>query len=297
MKTNDLVKMGMERHFLRQCEENNLITPIKTDGKYIINKNYKPREYTEKDVQTLWSIYLYKKIGLTYDEIKKLLNGEEICMRNSMNKLIVKYEKEIEELKLLVELMKIIKGIGIIPSPPESVKIISFVDYIKNFIKPITQNNSVMKAMDIMGYLSNLDLEKENIENLLQIKYDKDETLEQAIDNLKKVDFLISSEKLEEFSIILLSLKDKLQESPSSKNIQEIIDSLFNLYKDIINKKQLTRWEFLGYQFYLMDINSDLGVLNRKIFGNDVIEFYEEALIQYTIKHYPDRIEKLKKEI
>lgn len=297
MKTNDLIKMGLERHFLRQCEDNKLVIPIKTEGKDIINKDYKPREYTERDVQTLWSIYLYRKIGLSYDEIRKILNGEEISMRSSMGNLILKYEKEIEELKLLVDLMKIIKNIGIIPNPPESTKGISFVDYIKNFIKPITQDNSINKAIDIMGYLSDLDFEKENIENLLQNKYDEDKTIEQSLKDFKGKFTSINFERMDEFYNILLSLKNELKQPTSSKKVLEVIDNLYNIYKNVNNEKQLTRWEFVGKQFFLIDANADVGILHRKTFGKDLIEFYEDALIQYTIKHYPNRIKNVKKEV
>ena len=241
MKTNDLVKIGMERHFLRRCENHGLISPIKIDGKDIINKDYKPREYTEKDVQTLWSIYLYEKIGLTYDEIKKMLNGEEINMRSSMSNLIIKYEKDIEELRLLVDLMKLIKSVGIIPCPPENAKITTFVDYIKNFIKQMISDNSINKVIDIMGYLADLDFEKENIENLLQTIWNKDESIEQSLASIEKKSSPIKFEKMEEFYTILLSLKNELHQSPSSKNIQAVIDNLYNLYKAAYNKNQLTR--------------------------------------------------------
>ena len=95
MRTNDIIKTGINRNFLRECEVRHLIEPNRIDSDWIVNKDYTPREYSQEDVEIVWNAYLCRKMGLSYDQIKALNRGEEISIRESLNNIINKYEKQI----------------------------------------------------------------------------------------------------------------------------------------------------------------------------------------------------------
>ena len=40
MKTNDIVKRGIDRNFIRECERQGLISPTRAKGKMVIDENY-----------------------------------------------------------------------------------------------------------------------------------------------------------------------------------------------------------------------------------------------------------------
>ena len=71
MRTLDLVKLGIDRNFLRKCERQGIINPLRVDNEWIINKEYIPKEYSREDIIKVWDTMLYRKMGLSYSQIKE----------------------------------------------------------------------------------------------------------------------------------------------------------------------------------------------------------------------------------
>ena len=160
MKTNDIIKTGIDRNFLRECERQKLIAPNRIDSINIREKDYVPREYSQEDLEVVWNAYLYRKMGLSYDEIKQLNAGEEFKIRDSMTGLIHKYENQIQELLLLVDFLKYVKGIGIIPIPPKSLMgSQSFKDYLSDFIDFLDPNRKIKGCLSVAEYMATIDFE------------------------------------------------------------------------------------------------------------------------------------------
>ena len=100
MLRNEIQKLsGLTRKAIEYYEERGLIKPKKSENGY--------RDYSEKDLQILTKISLYRKVGLTVAEIEKILNSGI----NSLSLILRKkqYELEVEEKrKDILEL--IVKG-------------------------------------------------------------------------------------------------------------------------------------------------------------------------------------------
>ena len=45
MRTIDVTKLGIDRNFLRQCENQKLIQPKKIPSEWIVHEEYTPKEY------------------------------------------------------------------------------------------------------------------------------------------------------------------------------------------------------------------------------------------------------------
>ena len=119
MKTKDLEKIGIDRNFLRQCEKQGIVKPNRKESDWIIHEEYKAREYSQKDIETVWDAQLYRKMGLSYSQIKSIMDGENIPLRDDLNNTIQRYEEEIKELETLIRFAKYVKGIGFLPTMPQ----------------------------------------------------------------------------------------------------------------------------------------------------------------------------------
>ena len=167
--------MGIDRNFLRQCEKQNLIKPKKAYSEWIIHEEYTPKEYSQEDIETVWNAYLCRKMGLSYNEIRKLSQGEEISIRDSLNDLIQKYESQIEELKALTDFMRYVKCFGCLPSMPNIIMgSKNFKDYLIDYMEYLDKDKQLKKILTIVEYISQVD-------DVLEIPTEKIKNMEQFI--------------------------------------------------------------------------------------------------------------------
>ena len=94
MNISEIEKItGISKQAIRFYEKEGLISPKR-------NQDNQYREYDENDVKTLKMIYVFRKVGLSLDEISKVLK-DEISINDAMNKRraeIIKERKEQEQL-------------------------------------------------------------------------------------------------------------------------------------------------------------------------------------------------------
>lgn len=283
MKTQDITNSGIDRNFLRECERQGLISPKRNDNEWIVNKNYKPREYSQEEVEIVWNAYLCRKMGLSYAQIKDLTQGEEISVRNSLNELIRKYEQQIEELQALIEFMKYVKGIGFVSTPPDKLMgSVNFKNYLTDFIQYLDEDKKLKKVLGLMEYISEVD----DLQNPQAEDLDKIEILSQGLMSE------INEEDSDAYSSAILKLKDMTHLSPSCDKVQNIIQEIFYYQKRLNHDENLTAWDFAFGFFFLLSYDSDMSVAYKKILGEKAIDFFSKALLEFLVIQEPDKIKR-----
>lgn len=118
--------MGISGKTLRVYENRGLLKPARNpiNGKY--------REYSEEDLERIWFIKLFVKLGYSLDEIEDMINASCFDFRESISRKIEKMEEEKERLEQLIGYLKQIKETGLFPIFPQKmgdVKLMEFLDF------------------------------------------------------------------------------------------------------------------------------------------------------------------------
>ena len=285
MKTQDITNSGIDRNFLRECERQGLISPKRNDNEWIVNKNYKPREYSQEEVEVVWNAYLCRKMGLSYAQIKDLTQGEEISVRNSLNELIQKYEQQIKELQALIEFMKYVKGIGFVPTPPNKLMgSATFTNYLTDFIHYLDEDKKLKKVLGLMEYISEVnDIQNPRVEDLDQIEILSHDLMSE-----------INEEDSEAYSSAILKLRDMVHLDSSCDEVQNIIHEIFHYQKRLNHNENLTPWDFASGFVFLLSYDSDMSVAYKKILGEKAFDFFSKALLDFLVIQEPDKIKRVR---
>lgn len=285
MKTQDIINSGIDRNFLRECERQGLISPKRNDNEWIVNKNYKPREYSQEEVEIVWNAYLCRKMGLSYAQIKELNHGEEISVRNSLNELIRKYEQQIEELRALIEFMKYVKGIGFIPTPPTMLMgSTNFTSYLTEFMNYLDKDRKLKKALGALNYLSEIeDIQNPTDEAINRITVLSDELIQG-----------INEEDNDAYVSAVFELKDMVHLSPSCDEVQSVLQKIFYYYKRLYQDEAFTAWDFASGFIFMFSLDSDMSVAIRKMLGEKSFDFFKKVLVEFLVIHEPNRINQIR---
>lgn len=96
MKINEVEQaLGISKANIRFYEKQNLLSPKRTENKY--------RDYSQDDIDRLKTIVVFRKLGISVQDIKQILNGE-LKFQDAIQKNITELEDQIEELKGALEL-------------------------------------------------------------------------------------------------------------------------------------------------------------------------------------------------
>ena len=284
MRTNDVIKLGIDRNFLRQCEKQSLISPKKIRSEWIIHDEYMPREYTQDDIEIVWNAYLYRKMGLSYLQIGQLFQGEEFSVRDSLADLISKYEEQIEELKALTEFMRYVKGVGFLPSPPDTLMgSKNFKEFLLDFMKYLDEDKKIKRVLDVAEIFNNVsDLENMNDENIEAIELAKNEIAPHVTEDISNG-----------LALALLGLQDVVGQKPESKEVQDVVHKVYHYQKLLVNNEALSPWDFATSYILMLSYDSDISRMYKKIISDEAFEFFKDALIEFLIIEEPEKIKKL----
>lgn len=285
MRTNDIKKLGIDRNFLRQCEKQKLIAPKKTYSEWIIHEEYAPKEYSQKDIEIVWNAYLYRKMGLDYDQIRKIMQGEDVQLRKSLNNLIEKYEEQIAEMQAIIEFMKYVKGIGDLPEMPEiTMESQSFREYLTDYMNYIDKDKGIKSVLTVVEKINNVDdlydmgdEELEDIENMV------------ARSPVMSMDKELSGE----LGQIYYKLKEIIAEDNQRDTVYALIARIYEIQKEIENDDNLTVYDFVKRYVYFLSQDSDIKYMFEKMLGEREVELYVDALVDYLIKEEPERVKKI----
>lgn len=98
MKINELEKaLNISRANIRFYEKEGLLSPTRKDNGY--------REYTEKDIAVLKKIIIYRKLGISIQDIRGIFDGS-VVLNDAASKSIGMMENEINALNVSIELCR-----------------------------------------------------------------------------------------------------------------------------------------------------------------------------------------------
>ena len=98
MKINELEKeLNISRANVRFYEKEGLLNPIRKENGY--------REYSENDVTVLKKIIIYRKLGISIQDIRGIFDGS-VVLNDAASKSIGLMEKEITTLNVSIDLCK-----------------------------------------------------------------------------------------------------------------------------------------------------------------------------------------------
>ncbi len=96
MKINEVEKLlGIPMATIRFYEKEGLLAPQRNENSY--------RDYSEKDVQLLKRIIILRKIGISVEEIKRILEGNH-SLQEALEKNILSLQEKMKELEGAVKL-------------------------------------------------------------------------------------------------------------------------------------------------------------------------------------------------
>ena len=105
--------MGISRKTLISYERKGFIKPTRNSN------NGKYREYSEEDLEKIWQIKTYVRLGYTWKEIEEMLDNPKFDQRASIIKKIEELEEQRRELDKMIGYAKYIKKMGIFPGVEE----------------------------------------------------------------------------------------------------------------------------------------------------------------------------------
>ncbi len=96
MKINEVEKLlGIPMATIRFYEKEGLLTPQRNENSY--------REYSEDDIQLIKKIIVFRKIGLSVEDIKHILE-DELSLQNALSKNIISLHEKMKELDGAIKL-------------------------------------------------------------------------------------------------------------------------------------------------------------------------------------------------
>ena len=284
MRTINVVNSGIDRNFLRQCEKRGLITPKRIDNDCIFCKEYQPREYTNEEVEIVWYAYLCRKMGLSYKQIDDLVLGKKIRIRDSLNDLIKKYEKQIEELQALIKFMKIAKGVGFVPSLFETtIGAESFKDYLDDFLQHLDKDNKTSKAVEIISVVADIH-DTSAIDNRM---------LNELGACASQITPNMSEQDSREYAVLFIKLKNKIESDPATRDVQCIVEKIYQYQKKIMSNDSLSVFEFCFDYISAFSYDSDISAVYKNLFGEDTIKYLCKALEEFLKIKEPKRANEL----
>ena len=258
--------LGISRKALRYYEDKNLMP--KNSNRNLIN-NY--REYSEDDINKIWSIKILIGIGYTAKEIYELMNNPKFDFYKSISEKVKELEIKKEEANLYLNFAKTIKLTGRIPTNTKH-GCIKFND----FIRYARENWDFLSEGKIIPGIEKT-FTKDPGEYTL-------EDIEKLSNQIELMDYtkLYHSTNIGVYYRIIAELKFL---KPEDELVQTVVKLLYKYVSDNNTALgfdcQITLCIFTKY-FNPSLFEGDVGLLNEKNFGKDGLLFISRAIDNFN---------------
>lgn len=153
--------LGISRKAIRNYERLGLMPPNKY-GKY--------RDYSDEDIDRIWSIKLLQGVGYSLTEIRELMDNPEADFYKSISEKVVELERKRDDITNFIKFAKTIKLTGRIPTTKEvgSIRYSEFMEYSREnwnfYIEP--KAASYLDAMESIKEAKVQELSETDIDRL-----------------------------------------------------------------------------------------------------------------------------------
>ena len=124
----------------------------------------------------------------------------------------------------------------------------------------------------------------------------EEDELDEMLSTANELFSNVTEEDRTSVGIAFAKLKDMLPLSPKSKEVQGIIHEIFNYQKKLENNEELSAWDFATKYIYGISLDSDLKVMLVNLLGEETLDYFQKALIEFLIIEEPEKIQRLREE-
>lgn len=267
MKTKNILETGIDRNFLRQCIKKKIIEPKRSTGIDIINEDYMPHSYTQKELETVWMAYLCRKMGFSFDDIKLLTTGHQIDLYKPMDSLIIKYIHQMKELSIIIDFMKYVKAVGFLPPLPfEELNSKTFIEFLEDFMEKTDPNKTIMNWISLVDEMYTIDMDSPDADQQIEELNKKTYEMHPISPELKII---------KEHAYMQLTDINKYE--PYSIEAQKIIEDIYNAEK-LSGNFSSSLVDFAQVNKIMLTHPSDMSMLYQKMFGEEIINHWLKAL-------------------
>lgn len=253
--------LGVSRKALRNFEKVGLM-PANKDGGY--------RDYSDEDIDRIWTIRLFQGMGYSLKELISLAESDAFDFDTSLEKKIKELEEKKAEIERHLGYAQNIKLTGRLPSRPKKMGSITFGEFYEKSLNQWNVNidPEAKKYKDLADLFLNTpedDLEDTDIGRLLSFLMD----LQKQIANLDS--FFIEKVIPQE----ILKRKDK---GPADVEVQLLIKMLYeNRIRNIPELAEMTQNQFARFESSSY-ISGDVARMHEREYGKDGCLFIADAI-------------------
>ena len=255
--------LGISRKALRNYERLGLMPP---------NKGGKYRDYSDEDIDRIWSIKLLQGVGYSLAEIRELMNNPEADFYKSISEKVVELERKRDDIINFIEFAKTIKLTGRVPTTKEvgSIRYSEFMEYSREnwnfYIEP--KAASYLDAMELT--------QNANEQELSEIDIDRLESLANLMGDYKEMQYTYT---INAYYQILSRMKSL---DFNSEAVQAVVEQLFCFLSECDTAKEIgekyTPVFFSKFTAPFFLEGSDIGEINIATYGREGAEFIARAI-------------------
>lgn len=255
--------LGISRKALRNYERLGLMPP---------NKGGKYRDYSDEDIDRIWSIRILQGVGYSLTEIRELMDNPEADFYKSISKKVVELERKRDDITNFIEFAKTIKITGRIPTTKKvgSIRYSEFMDYSREnwnfYIEP--------KAASYLDAMESIQEAKEH--ELSVIDIDRLEALADLMGDYQEMQRTCTINAYYQILARMQSLRF------DSEAVQAVVEQLFCFLSESDTVKEIgekyTPVFFAKYTAPFFLEGSDIGEINIATYGREGAEFIARAI-------------------
>ena len=253
--------LGVTRRALRVWEEKGLMSQ---------NKDRKYRNYSDEDIERIWTIKVLQGMGYSLNEIKDMADDENFDFEVSLAKKIKELEKKKVEIEKHLGYAQTIKMIGRFPLRPKNMGSVKFDDF---YEKALNEWN-VNEDPEAKRYKELVDLYLNTPE--AEFKDTDIGKVFEFLQELQKV--MTNTEAIMMEKIIPLEILKRQEKGTADQEVQLLVKILYeNRVCNVpeisgMTKNQFVRFESSSYIF------GDIARMKEREYGKEGCEFIANAI-------------------
>lgn len=253
--------LGVSRKALRNFEKLGLMPPNEGGGY---------RDYSDEDVDRIWTIRLFQGMGYSLKELVSLTENEDFDFDTSLEKKIQELEVEKANIERHLGYAQNIKLTGRFPSRPKNMGSVTFGEFYEKSLNEwkVNANPEAKKYKELADLILNTpedELQDTDIGRVFEFL----QGLQEKISNIDS--FMMEK-------VIPLEILKRKENGPADAEIQLLVKMLYenriSSFQEMGNmtKKQFVRFESSSY------ISGDVARMKEREYGKEGCLFIADAI-------------------
>ncbi|MBR4341258.1 MAG: MerR family transcriptional regulator [Lachnospiraceae bacterium] len=263
-------KLGVSRKSIIVYEKEGLL--IRKRGSLSADeRDHSYREFTEEEVDRIWTIKFFQELGYSISEIKEILDNPNTDLYKSVTDKIGEMEKELELLKRNLAFAKMIRMFGVFPGQEriDNHSVTEFANIARDqWLKIEINNICIEEYMDYTKYMENVD-DKKELKKIIRERIPK--RLQPGIEMLMLNGEVLLDDLIELSKMSLIDYK--------SKETQCYVEEIYSfMRKHNSCNSTVSRASFAEYLIIMIISGGDFSKSVREKLGEDKMMSIVESL-------------------